>query len=177
MKSLRTFIVYVEDRPGVLNRVASLFRRRAYNIESLNVGHTHEPGVSRMTIVVEADPDDAKRFAANLYKMVDVLSVEDITEKPTVTRHLALIKIIMDPAKRAQALEICNVFRAHVIDIAPEALIIEITGSQEKIQGFVNVLRPFGVAEIVQTGAIAMRRGAEISVPKGSHYTHKIHAA
>ncbi|QQR88584.1 MAG: acetolactate synthase small subunit [Myxococcales bacterium] len=165
-KESRTFVVYVEDKPGVLNRVASLFRRRAYNIVSLNVGRTHEPGVSRMTIVVESDSDMAQRFSANLYKMVNVLSVEDITETPSVTRHLALIKLVMKPEKRAQALEICNVFRAHVVDIAPEALIVEITGALEKIEGFVTVLQPFGVAEIVQTGAISMKRGAEISVPK-----------
>lgn len=165
-KELRTFVVYVEDKPGVLNRVASLFRRRAFNIESLNVGHTHEPGISRMTIVVEADDDMARRFEANLYKLVNVLNVDDVTDSPCVIRHLALIKVIMDPDKRAQAIEVCSVFRAHVVDIAPLAMIVEITGSQKKIDGFVAVLRPFGVTEIVRTGAIAMKRGSEMSVPK-----------
>jgi acetolactate synthase-1/3 small subunit len=167
-QSFRTFVVYVEDKPGVLNRIASLFRRRAFNIESLNVGHTHEPGVSRMTIVVQADEDMARRFEANLYKLVNVLRVDEVTALPCVIRHLALIKILLEPDKRAHAIEVCNVFRAHVVDIAPEAMIVEITGSQEKIDGFVAVLQPFGVAEIVRTGAIAMKRGSEMSVPKVS---------
>ncbi|MCB9708264.1 MAG: acetolactate synthase small subunit [Myxococcales bacterium] len=165
-KEWRTFVVYVEDKPGVLNRVASLFRRRAFNIESLNVGHTHEQGISRMTIVVQADADTARRFEANLYKLVNVLTVEDVTDTPCVIRHLALIKVLVDPERRAQAIEVCNVFRAHIVDIAPEAMIVEITGSQEKIDSFVVVLQPFGTAEIVRTGAIAMKRGPEMSVPK-----------
>lgn len=176
-KQLRTFVVYVEDRPGVLNRIASLFRRRAFNINSLNVGRTHEPGISRMTIVVEADPDTALRFSANLYKLVNVVAVEDITDKQVVRRNLALIKVAMNPEKRAQALEICGVFRAHVVDIAPDALIVEITGKQEKIDGFVSVLKPFGITEIVETGTIAMKRGAEHSVPTVQRPKSKIAAA
>lgn len=157
--SLRTFVVYVEDKPGVLNRVASLFRRRLFNIISLNVGRTHEEGVSRMTIVVEANDDTAHLFEANLYKMVNVLRVQDITKAPSVTRDLALIKVAATEEQRAHLLQICSVFRARALDVAPDSLVIEITGTPDKIEGLVAVLRPFGIVEMVQTGTVAMTRG------------------
>jgi acetolactate synthase-1/3 small subunit len=159
MRQLRTFVVLVEDLPGVLNRVASLFRRRAFNIVSLTVGRTHEPGVSRMTIVVEADERTAKRIEANLYKLVNVLAVEDITERPNVTRDLALIRVNAGPAERAHVLQICDVFRARVVDVAPDSLVVEITGTQDKIDGLSSVLAPFGITEMAQTGPVAMTRG------------------
>ncbi len=157
----RTFIVYVEDLPGVLNRVASLFRRRGYNIVSLNVGRTHEPGVSRMTIVVEADDDMARRIEANLYKLVNVLRVDDITHEPSVMRDLALIKVRAGADERPKVLQVCEVFRARVVDVAADSLTVEITGTQDKIDGLVAVLRDYGISEMVQSGAIAMTRGAE----------------
>ena len=160
----RTFVVYVEDKPGVLNRVASLFRRRAYNIESLNVGRTHEAGVSRMTIVAAADADVAKRIEANLYKLVNVLRVEDISEAQSVARCLALVKIAASTADRPQVLQICEVFRARVVDMASDSLMIEITGTEDKLDGIVAVLRPFGITEMVQTGTVAMARGVA-SIP------------
>ena len=160
---LRTFIAYVEDLPGVLNRVTSLFRRRSYNIESLAVGRTHEKGVSRMTIVMEADDDDARRIEANLYKLVNVLRVDDTTERATVARELALIKVRADATSRPSVMQVCEVFRARVIDVGPEALICEITGTAEKIDGLLDVLLPFGVVEMVRTGAVAMVRSAEVS--------------
>jgi acetolactate synthase-1/3 small subunit len=159
--SLRTFIAYVEDLPGVLNRVTSLFRRRGYNIESLTVGRTHERDVSRMTIVMEADDDAARRIEANLYKLVNVLKVDDTAATPTVTRELALVKVRADTATRPQVMQVCEVFRARVIDVGPEALICEITGAGDKIDGLVDVLRPFGIVEMVRTGAVAMVRSAE----------------
>jgi len=158
---LRTFIAYVEDLPGVLNRVTSLFRRRSYNIGSLTVGRTHEAGVSRMTIVMEADDDDARRIEANLYKLVNVLRVDDTTKRATVARELALIKVRADAASRPSVMQVCEVFRARVIDVGPEALICEITGTADKIDGLVDVLLPFGVVEMVRTGAVAMVRSAE----------------
>ena len=160
---LRTFVAYVEDRPGVLNRMASLFRRRNYNIVSLNVGRTHEAGVSRMTFRMEADDDMARRIEANLYKMVNVLSVEDITQKASVSRDLALIKVTVGPDKRAEVLQLCDVFRERAVDVGPETLIVETTGTQDKIDGLVAILEPFGIAEMVQTGTVAMTRG-----PRGS---------
>jgi acetolactate synthase I/III small subunit len=159
----RTFVCYVEDKPGVLNRVASMFRRRAINIESLNVGHTHVPGVSRMTIVLEADADQAKRIEANLYKMVNVLRVEDITFRPAVQRDLALIRVAATAEQRAQVMQICEVFRARIVDVATGSVMVEITGSQDKIDGLLSVLEPFGITEMVRTGLVAMVRGSESS--------------
>lgn len=158
-----TFIAYVEDQPGVLNRISSLFRRRVYNIVSLNVGRTHQQGVSRMTFVVEADDDQARRIEANLYKLVNVLSVEDITYKTNVTRDLALIKVRVGPDKRAEVLQLCEVFRARAVDVHPDTLIVEIAGTEDKIEGLVAILEPFGILEMVRTGTVSMTRG-----PKGS---------
>ncbi len=158
---LRTFIMHVEDLPGVLNRVTSLFRRRGYNIASLTVGRTDQPCVSRMTIVMEADDDAARRIEANLYKLVNVLRVDDTARKPAVMRELALIKVRADKATRAQVMQLCEVFRARVIDVGREALICEITGAADKIDGLVEVLVPFGIVEMARTGAVAMIRSAD----------------
>jgi len=155
-----TFVAYVEDVPGVLNRVASLFRRRGYNIESLTVGHTETPGVSRMTIVLEADDTTAQLLEANLYKLVNVIRVEDVTDVPSVTRDLALIKVRATTEVRPQVLQICEVFRARVVDVDPESLMVEITGTEDKIRGLIEVLEPFGILELVRTGRVAMTRGA-----------------
>jgi len=168
-RTMHTFVAYVEDKPGVLNRVASLFRRRMYNIISLNVGRTHEPGVSRMTFVVEADDDTALRIEANLYKQVNVLSVEDITHAASVKRDLALIKVSVGADKRAEVLQLCEVFRARPIDLAHDTLIIEITGNHEKIEGLIAVLEPFGILELVHAGTVAMTRGAEGRAARAVH--------
>jgi acetolactate synthase-1/3 small subunit len=160
-RKLHTFVAYVEDKPGVLARVASLFRRRAYNIDSLAVGRTDVEGVSRMTMVMECDDTTARLVEANLYKQVNVLRVEDVTDEPTILRDLALIKVGVNAEQRAQALQIVEVFRARVVDVAPEALVVEITGTEDKLQGLIEVLRPFGIIEMVRTGSIAMTRGAE----------------
>lgn len=157
-----TFVVLVEDKPGVLNRVASLFRRRAFNIESLSVGHSELPGVSRMTIVMDADDVTARRVTANLYKLVNVVRVDDVTDDPSVMRDLALIKVRADSTVRAEILQLCDVFRARAVDVTPEALIVEITGTEDKIEGLLDVLRPFGILEMARTGRIAMIRGRNI---------------
>ena len=157
-----TLIVTVEDRPGVLNRVASLFRRRGYNIDSLTVGHTAEEGVSRMTVVVHADDDTVRRLEASLYKLVNVLRVENLRGQASVVRDLALIKVRAGAAQRAQVLQLLDVFRARAVDVGSESLIIEIVGTPDKLDGLVNVLEPFGILEMVRTGAIAMTRGAEL---------------
>jgi acetolactate synthase-1/3 small subunit len=157
---LNTLVVYVEDKPGVLTRVASLFRRRAFNIESLTVGHTETEGVSRMTIVVDTDEHGARRFEANLYKLVNVLRVDNVTATPSVYRDLALIKVRAPAEERSHVLQLANVFRARVVDVAPESVILEITGTEDKINGLLEVLRPIGILEMVQTGRVAMARGA-----------------
>lgn len=156
---LHTFVVYVEDKPGVLNRVSSLFRRRAYNIESLTVGHTETAGVSRMTIVVNTDEDEAMRVEANLYKLVNVLRVEDITAKPAVFRDLAMIKVAADAESRTHVMHLVNAFRARVVDVAPDSLVIETTGTEDKIDSLLEVLRPYGVIEMVRTGRVGIARG------------------
>ncbi len=158
---LNTFMVYVENKPGVLTRVASLFRRRAFNIDSLTVGRTEKPEVSRMTITVEADDDQARRIEANLYKLVNVLLVENITNQPAICRDLAMIRVAATHDARSHVLELANVFRARVVDVAPESLTIEITGAEDKIDGLLEVLRPYGVLEMVRTGIVAMRRGSK----------------
>jgi acetolactate synthase-1/3 small subunit len=170
---LRTFIVHVEDLPGVLNRVTSLFRRRGYNIASLTVGTTAQPGVSRMTIVMEADDDAAGRIEANLYKLVNVLRVDDTTPKPTLTRELALIKLRAGADSRPSVMQICDVFRARVIDVAPDALVCEITGTADKIDGLVAVLAPFGILEMVRTGAVAMVRSADSETPRAASISER----
>ncbi len=160
-QSLHTFAAIVEDKPGVLNRVASLFRRRTYNIQSLSVGPTHEPGASRMTLVVRTDEGSARRVEANLYKLVNVLKVEDLTYRPSVSREMALIKVGAGGEQRAEIMQICEVFRARVVDVAQQALIIEITGDESKIQGLLEVLEPFGIIEMARTGSVALTRGSE----------------
>jgi acetolactate synthase-1/3 small subunit len=141
--------------------VSSLFRRRGYNIESLTVGHTNKEGISRMTIVMEGDDTTARLMEANLYKLVNVMRVQDVTYTPSVIRDLALIKVKASAETRAQVLQVCEVFRTRVVDVAPDALIIEITGTEDKINGLVEVLEPFGIIEMVQTGVVAMTRGSE----------------
>src|SRR5579862_7037360 len=155
---LNTFMVYVENKPGVLTRVASLFRRRAFNIDSLTVGRTEKPEVSRMTITVDADRDQARRIEANLYKLVNVLLVENITNEPSIVRDLAMIKVAATHEARSHVLELASVFRARVVDVAPESLIIEITGGEDKINALLEVLRPFGIIEMVRTGQVVMTR-------------------
>jgi len=161
---LKTFVVHVENKPGVLTRVASLFRRRAFNIDSLTVGRTEKPEVSRMTITVDADADQAKRIEASLYKLVNVLLVEDITDEPAITRDLAMIKVAAQHDQRSHVLQLVSVFRARVIDVSPESITLEITGGEEKIDRLLDVLRPFGILEMVRTGIVAMRRGSKSAI-------------
>jgi acetolactate synthase I/III small subunit len=158
---LNTFMVYVENKPGVLTRVASLFRRRAFNIDSLTVGRTEKPEVSRMTITVDADHDQARRIEANLYKLVNVLLVENITNQPAIVRDLAIIRVAATHGARSHVLELASVFRARVVDVSTESLTIEITGGEDKIDGLLEVLRPYGILEMVRTGIVAMRRGSK----------------
>lgn len=157
---LRTFAVYVEDKPGVLNRVASLFRRRAFNIESLTVGPTETPSASRMTIVVRTDAVGARRLEANLYKLVNVLRVQDISHGPAIFRELAMIKVSATADTRTAVMQLADVFRARVVDVAPDSVVIETTGAEDKIDGLLEVLRPYGIRELVRTGRVGMMRGA-----------------
>lgn len=163
---MHTFAVYVEDLPGVLNRVASLFRRRGFNIHSLAVGHSEIPGVSRMTVVVQTDEGGARRIEAHLYKVVNVIRVENITSRPAVVRDLALIKVTANQTNRSAILQLAQVFEARIVDVAPESLVLEMCGSEARIDGLLDVLQPYGVLEMVRTGRIAMQRasGADTAV-------------
>ncbi len=155
-----TLIAYVEDKPGVLTRVASLFRRRAFNIASLTVGPTEQPGVSRMTIVVDTDELGIRRAEANLYKLVNVIRV-DVAAGDFVARDLALIKVAVTAQTRPEVLQLAEVFRAHVVDVNADALILEVTGPEAKVDKLVDILRPYGIIEMGRTGRVAMMRGAQ----------------
>src|ERR1700752_4834241 len=165
---MNTFVVYVENKPGVLTRVSSLFRRRAFNIDSLTVGRTEKPEVSRMTITVDADRDQSRRIEANLYKLVNVLLLENTTTQPEIVRALAMIKVAATHEARSHVLELASVFRARVVDVAPEALTIEITLAEDIKECLLEVLRPYGVLEMVRTGIVAMRRGKSSASPATS---------
>jgi len=172
-----TFIALVENKPGVLNRVASLFRRRNFNIESLNVGHTDNADISRMTIVVDSDQVDARKVEANLYKLVNVIDVHDVTSQPAVMRDLALIKVKANLDQRAEIANLASIFRGHIVDVAPQSVIVEITGTEDKIDSLTELLRPFGIIEMVRTGQVAMIRGNQTPVRHipgaGSNGHHK----
>jgi acetolactate synthase I/III small subunit len=154
-----TLVALVEDKPGVLNRVASLFRRRAFNIESLTVGRTHMPDVSRMTILVDTEYTPAAMVEANLSKLINVLEVKDVTHTPTVMRDLALIKVHANAGDRAEIAQLAEIFRAKIVDVAVDSVIVEVTGDEDKITGLVDLLHPKGIIEMVRTGQIAMARG------------------
>ncbi len=158
---LHTFVALVEDKPGVLSRVSLLFRRLNVNIYSLVVGRSERPGTSRMTIVAEASGTAGHRIAASLYKLENVISVEDVGQHATVTRELALIKVAATPQTRSHIFELVEVFRARIVDLATESLMIEITGVESKIEGLIQVLEESGdaVLEVARTGRMVMRRG------------------
>jgi acetolactate synthase-1/3 small subunit len=156
----QTLNVLVEDKPGVLNRVASLFRRRNFNIESLAVGHTHEEGVSRMTIVTDEEERLRRNVVKqNLLKLVNVIEVEDVTDSPCVFRETALIKVAADATSRAEIMNITEIYRARIVDVATESMIVEVTGDSNKIDALADLLRPFQVIEMARTGQLAMTRG------------------
>jgi len=159
-----TIIVLVENKPGVLNRVASLFRRRNFNIESLNAGRTENPAVSRMTIVMDSEALDARKVEANLYKLVNVIDVQDVTNQPVVSRDLALIKVKASPDQRAEIANLAAIFRARIIDVAPDSVIVESTGTEDKIESLLELLKPIGILEMVRTGQVAMMRGDALGV-------------
>lgn len=161
-----TFIALVENKPGVLNRVASLFRRRNFNIESLAGGRTEKPELSRLTVVVDCPNGemDAHKLEANLYKLINVIDVQDVTDQPAVSRDLALIKVKVGPERRAEVNGLAQIFRARIVDVAMDSIIIEITGTEDKIEGMIELLRPIGIVEMVRTGQIAMMRGTNSGV-------------
>ena len=155
----QTIAALVEDRPGVLTRVASLFRRRGYNIESLAVGSTDEVGVSRMTIVVEGTPLIGDQVAKQLDKLIDVITAEVLEDGKSIGRELALIKVMTKPEQRREILDIVQIFRASIVDLSAASVIIQITAANETIEALTDNLRPYGILELVRTGGIALVRG------------------
>ncbi len=155
-----TMVVLVADRPGVLNRVASLFRRRGFNIESIAVGRTEQKGVSRMTIVVSGDAATVEQVRKQLDKVIDVIKVSDVTDDSTVDRELALIKVKTTPESRSEIMQVVDIFRANIVDVAADSLTVEVTGDEDKVNSLLNLLQDFGIKEIARTGRLAMTRGA-----------------
>jgi acetolactate synthase-1/3 small subunit len=154
-----TLVALMEDKPGVLNRVSSLFRRRNYNIESLAVGHSETPGISRMTIVVQGDAPVVEQVVKQLSKLINVTGVVDVSTEPTVVRELALVKVRAKPGARSEIMELANVFRARVVDVATSSLTVEITGPEERVNSLIRLLQPYGIEELTRTGRVAMVRG------------------
>jgi acetolactate synthase-1/3 small subunit len=160
MSSRHTLSVLVENKPGVLARVSSLFSRRGFNIDSLAVGPTEHSDVSRMTIVVNVDALPLEQVTKQLNKLVNVLKVVELETDSAVQRELLLVKVKADQANRSQVFEIVQVFRAKVVDVAPDAVTIEVTGTSDKLDAFIKVLEPYGIRELVQSGVVAVGRGA-----------------
>lgn len=153
--------VLVDNHFGVLARISGLFSARGYNIESLCVGVTEDPTISRMTVVVEGDDSVLQQIVNQLNKLVEVIEVLDLTQEEHVERELVLIKIQSSAKKRTELLEIANIFRAKVVDVSPKATIIEATGSEGKVRAFIDMIRPFGISELARTGQIALSRSRE----------------
>jgi acetolactate synthase-1/3 small subunit len=160
-----TLVALVENQPGVLNRVANLFARRGFNIESLTVGHTETTKLSRMTIVVDGANTQVEQVIKQLYKLIDVLKVSDVTEDRTVDRELALIKVTAtNSSGRAEIGQLVDIFRGKIVDVAADSLMVEVTGGEEKVNSLLQMLRPFGIKEMVRTGLVSMTRGSSLSV-------------
>jgi acetolactate synthase-1/3 small subunit len=155
-----TLIALMENKPGVLNRVSALFRRRNFNIESLAVGHTETPGISRMTIVTGGDDQTVEQVVKQLYKLINVTKVTDVTHEPSVIRELALIKIHAPGRSRAEIIQLADVYRAQVVDVSADSLTIELTGDEDKVDSLITLLRPYGIKELVRTGRVAILRGS-----------------
>ena len=154
-----TIVALVSDKPGVLTRIASMFRRRGFNIASLAVGQSEQPGLSRMTFVVEGDESTVYQVTRQLDKLIDVVGVSDITGSASVSRELALINVRATPASRGEIIQIVNLFRAAIVDVGTESMVVEITGEEDKINALYNLLEPCGVIEMLRTGVVAMVRG------------------
>lgn len=168
MKQRHMLSVLVEDHPGVLNRVVSLLRRRSFNIDSITVGHSEQPGVSRMTIVVNGRDEDVEQAGKQLYKLMEVLKVTDLTSLNCVAHELALVKVAAKAQTRSEILQIAQIYDARVVDASPTTLLIEVSGPVEQVDGLLNMLKGFGIRELVRTGPVAMMRGANTVAVKES---------
>ncbi len=170
-------VAIVLNKPGVLNRVASLMRARSFNIESLAVSHTDEPEISRMTITLKGDDVAVEQAAKQLYRLIDVLKVQDVTSEPTVDRELALVKVRATDRNRAEVVKIAELGGGRIADLAVDAVVVEVTGTEAQIDEIVALLRPFGIKELVRTGTVVMARGSgsieEASSVRGARRSHE----
>jgi acetolactate synthase-1/3 small subunit len=153
-----TLVALMEDKPGVLNRVSSLFRRRNYNIQSLAVGHSETPNISRMTIVVDGDNRVVEQVVKQLAKLINVTGVVNVTGTPTVIRELALVKVKAGSGTRAEIIELANVFRGRIVDVGSDSMTVEITGDEDRVDSLIRLLRSYGILELARTGRVAMVR-------------------
>jgi acetolactate synthase I/III small subunit len=160
-----SLVAIVQDRPGVLNRMVSLFRRRGFNIDSIAVGHSEVPHLSRVSITINGTAATVEQVRKQLDKLIDVVKVSDISGEKVTVRELALVKVKAGSGTRSKIIEIADIFRANIVDVASDSLTIEITGDEDKIESMLKLLRGFGIKEIARTGRIAMVRGNIISVP------------
>jgi len=157
---LHRLVALVVDKPGVLNRVASLMLARNFNIDSLAVSRTDQPGLSRMTISLHGDDVAVEQAAKQLYRLIDVVKVQDVTSEPTVEHELALVKVRATDANRAEVVKVVELARGRVLDLGPESIVVEVTGSETEVDTFIGLVRTFGIKELVRTGAVVMSRGA-----------------
>ena len=153
--------VLVENHPGVLSKMSGLFTRRGYNIDSLTVSITEEPSISRMTIVVGGDEQITEQIVKQLNKLVDVIKILELNPEKCVSRELALIKVAAEQSKRSEVTELVNIFRCNIVDVDSKSMIIEITGDEEKVSAFIEIMKPYGIKEVVRTGLAVLQRGAE----------------
>lgn len=181
MSQSRLLTVLVENKPGVLNRVASMVRRRGFNIDSLSVGPTDDPAVSRMTITVQVGRQQAEQATKQLAKLIDVITIDDVTGQRVVAHELLLIRMHAPPTSRRDVLDIVDIFRGRVVDIGLESVIVEVTGSTGKIDNFIDLMRPFGIKEVARSGAVALVRGddahlrlVDFEVPRREPHTHAV---
>ena len=159
--SHRIVTALVEDKPGVLARISGMFRRRGFNIASLVVGQCELPNKSRMTFVGEGDDKTVEQVTKHLYKLLEVIKVNDISEQNIVERELALIRVKTNPQTRSEIMQIVDIFRAHIVDVANDVTIVEVTGNEHKVNSLQTLLEPFGILEVMRTGTIAMNRGLQ----------------
>ncbi len=177
MKRQHTLIVMVEDHPGVLNRVVSLLRRRSFNIDSITVGASEQPGVSRMTLVVRGTDPDIEQAGKQLYKLMEVLKVIDLTDQAVVAHEMAIVKVAAKTQQRQEVLLIAQMFNARVLDASPNTIMIEATGTVEQIESMLTMLKAFGIRELARTGAIAMSKGSGMITSKGLAGSHQFAGA
>jgi acetolactate synthase-1/3 small subunit len=179
MKPTRhTIVALVENRPGVLNRIVSKWRQRGFNIESLAVGHSEVPGLSRMTFVLGGPAADVEQVTKQLFKVVDVVKISDLAEDEIVTRELALMKVSASDQNRGAIIEIVDIFRGEIVDASPETVVVEITGTEDKIDAAFEMLKPYGIREMARTGRVAVTRGRSMSaVEEEGVRTHRYRPA